>query len=402
MLDDLARPQVARPAVEAARAEFAAVSAADLRGNAERAAVAGLAVERGRGGDEHGLDELAVAEPKEEFLGRIVRAEPPHRSSMELQAEPFAERRAQRGGQVGHRLESLRPLAVNPIEQLAGAEAGLAERHQPRRSSSRVSEVRVPMALLPSARHQLTRFSVPRRCPASPLFLPGVNCSPGKIVLFFPMNLQQTIGRLSERYQVSAEAVSTLAEAMRRGGNRMAQFSHPDLGGHGQWLPGMTQIGDMFNRELRHRVEGLCADLSSAMDAADEAEFSTRLPPTDRAGGRTDHDSLYMKPMEPIKPMKAMEPMKPMHGFESARRNAGGRKSWANRRTPPEGRTRCVTPISRTRTGWRSTKAAAKSGFTTPVGHKISGVQQRQSGGARKLVFTSEQGEMNLAALKQV
>ena len=61
------------------------------------------------------------------------------------------------------------------------------------------------------------------------------------------MNLQQTIGRMSERYHVSAEAVAVLAEAMRRGGNRMAQFSHPELGGYGQWLPGMTQIGDLFN-----------------------------------------------------------------------------------------------------------------------------------------------------------
>ena len=35
-------------------------------------------------------------------------------------------------------------------------------------------------------------------------------------------------------------------------------------------------------------------------------------------------------------------------------------------------------------------------------GHKVSGVQQRQSGGSKKMVFTSEQGEMDLDALKKV
>ena len=51
--DDLGGGEIAAPAVEPARAEFAAVGAADLGGNAERAPVAGFAVKRGRRGDEH-------------------------------------------------------------------------------------------------------------------------------------------------------------------------------------------------------------------------------------------------------------------------------------------------------------------------------------------------------------
>ncbi len=34
--------------------------------------------------------------------------------------------------------------------------------------------------------------------------------------------------------------------------------------------------------------------------------------------------------------------------------------------------------------------------------HEISGVQQRQDGGGKKIVFTSQQGEVDLAALKKV
>lgn len=43
----------------------------------------------------------------------------------------------------------------------------------------------------------------------------------------------------------------------------MAQFDHPALGGHGQWMRGgMTMIGDMFNASLKQRVAALCEDLT--------------------------------------------------------------------------------------------------------------------------------------------
>ncbi len=61
------------------------------------------------------------------------------------------------------------------------------------------------------------------------------------------MNFDQFIGRLTERYGVSEDAVLTLSRALERGGGRLAQFSHPKLGGYGQWMPGMTQIGDLFS-----------------------------------------------------------------------------------------------------------------------------------------------------------
>ncbi|HEX8311153.1 MAG TPA: hypothetical protein VF614_07555 [Chthoniobacteraceae bacterium] len=51
------------------------------------------------------------------------------------------------------------------------------------------------------------------------------------------MNLDQLTGRLAERYGVSEEAVETLRSALERGGGRLAQFSHPELGGYGQWMP---------------------------------------------------------------------------------------------------------------------------------------------------------------------
>ncbi len=66
---------------------------------------------------------------------------------------------------------------------------------------------------------------------------------------------------LAERHGFSREAVVEAWNALHRGGGSMAQFSHPELGGSGQSLPGMLMIGDMFNHGLKSRVENLFDDL---------------------------------------------------------------------------------------------------------------------------------------------
>ena len=73
-----------------------------------------------------------------------------------------------------------------------------------------------------------------------------------------------SLDELAARHGVSAGAVQALQDALRRGNGRMAQFSHPELGGMGQWSAGgMTQVGDMFNASLRNRVAALCAELTA-------------------------------------------------------------------------------------------------------------------------------------------
>ncbi|SMF97213.1 Short C-terminal domain-containing protein [Methylomagnum ishizawai] len=75
----------------------------------------------------------------------------------------------------------------------------------------------------------------------------------------------QIIEELAQRYQVSVDAVTTLLQAVINGGGTMAQFSHPELGGSGQWMQGgMTMVGDMFNQALKARVDGLCCELAQA------------------------------------------------------------------------------------------------------------------------------------------
>ena len=74
---------------------------------------------------------------------------------------------------------------------------------------------------------------------------------------------------LARQHGVSQEAVRVLQQAVQRGGGHQAQFSHPELGGMGQWSSGgMTQVGDMFDTALRDKVAALCAALAQQPQAA--------------------------------------------------------------------------------------------------------------------------------------
>jgi len=63
--------------------------------------------------------------------------------------------------------------------------------------------------------------------------------------------------QLARQYGFSESAVQHMAQAVRHGGGRMAQFNHPEFGGSGQWMPGMIMIGDMMNTGLKTRVQAL-------------------------------------------------------------------------------------------------------------------------------------------------
>ena len=69
------------------------------------------------------------------------------------------------------------------------------------------------------------------------------------------------VERLAKRHSFSTTAVQAVLVALRRGGGRMAQFSHADFGGMSQWSPGMSTVGDMFNTQLKSRLGALCTDI---------------------------------------------------------------------------------------------------------------------------------------------
>ena len=56
--------------------------------------------------------------------------------------------------------------------------------------------------------------------------------------------------------------------AVHNGNGSMAQFNHPDFGGCGQWMQGgMTMVSDLFNNQLKYRVDSVCNDIANELAA---------------------------------------------------------------------------------------------------------------------------------------
>lgn len=98
---------------------------------------------------------------------------------------------------------------------------------------------------------------------------------------------QARLDAIAARHGFGPEAAETLLRALVQGGGTLAQFSHPELGGMGQWSQGgMLMIGDMFNDRLKGRVAALCDDLARlARDGDAFAPRGTAADAGDPASG---------------------------------------------------------------------------------------------------------------------
>lgn len=96
---------------------------------------------------------------------------------------------------------------------------------------------------------------------------------------------QQLVQSLSARYGVSPGAVEHMLTAVFLGNGSMAQFSHPEFGGSGQWMRGgMTMVGDMFNNQLKYLVENICNDISNALASHQTAPFAGSFQSQSQSG----------------------------------------------------------------------------------------------------------------------
>ncbi len=85
-------------------------------------------------------------------------------------------------------------------------------------------------------------------------------------------NEKEMVQRMAKSHSVSPAAVEVVLAALRSGGGRMAQFSHADFGGMSQWSPGMSMVGDMFNTQLKSKLDALCGDLAAYLDSSEAGE----------------------------------------------------------------------------------------------------------------------------------
>jgi hypothetical protein len=74
----------------------------------------------------------------------------------------------------------------------------------------------------------------------------------------------RAVADIAQRTGFNADAVTSMLYAVIAGNGRMAQFSHPEFGGSGQWMgSGAIMLSDMFNNSLKARVDALCGELSA-------------------------------------------------------------------------------------------------------------------------------------------
>ena len=184
-----------------------------------------------------------------------------------------------------------------------------------------------------------------------------------------------SIDDLARKHGVSVDAVRVLQDALRRGGGQQAQFSHPDLGGMGQWSAGgMTQVGDMFNTALKDKVNALCGELAKSAET---------MPP------RSDPPAAQQQGPGPQREAQQGETRSAPRGDwwpqDLGRPSATGSQNGMRYACFPNARRVAVEQAGRV-TLYDSGK------------HRINGVSQSQSGG-QELSFSSQNGTVRASDL---
>jgi hypothetical protein len=177
------------------------------------------------------------------------------------------------------------------------------------------------------------------------------------------MRVETELDSIAAKHGFSPATVKQLYESIRAGNGAMAQFSHPELGGTGQWMRGgMIMIGDMFNQTLKGRVDALCNDLAALYFAT-----PTATPPT---AGERERSATRWWPAELGSPAAS-----------------GGQNELEYAYFPPKNRL--------------VVRQAKKITVYDTTGHQIGGFSQQQGGG-QTLQFSSQRGTFPVSVLPVV
>ena len=196
---------------------------------------------------------------------------------------------------------------------------------------------------------------------------------------------ETTIADIARRHGVSPDAVRTLLEAVANGGGAMAQFSHPELGGGGQWLRGgMTMVGDMFDASLKAKVDAICSELSDRITGGGftTAPASTQAQTEARGGsGRMSAGVSFF-----------------------AQDHAGGSGNWWPAdlgRPAATGAQNTVRYAFFPEKGRLAIDNDGRVEVYDTLDHSIQGFGQQQ-GGSASLSFTSQHGPVHIDSLPRI
>jgi Short C-terminal domain len=199
----------------------------------------------------------------------------------------------------------------------------------------------------------------------------------------------QAVADLAQRHGFSSDAVATMLDAVVSGGGGMAQFSHPEFGGSGQWMRGgMTMIGDMFNNALKGRVDALCADLAALVGARPDLVRSGSFQSQSQGGYTQPQGSASLASASLFVPPPQGSAAGNWWGDDLARPNSTGSQNNSRYAWFAQAR-RLAVDVNGTVTIYDT------------LDHAIGGVSQQQSHGGT-MTFTSQHGVVDVASLPVV
>ncbi len=198
---------------------------------------------------------------------------------------------------------------------------------------------------------------------------------------------QALVSELAQRHGFSTDAVTHMLFAVLHGNGSMAQFSHPEFGGGGQWMQGgMIMLGDMFNHSLKGRVDSLCNEIAGVLarqpGLLQSGSFQSQSQggagdQTQTAGGFPGQSSLFVP-----------DPSRNWWPAELGSPNATGAQNNVKYAYFAHARRLAVD-------------TGGECWVYDTLDHQIGGFSQQQGGGS-SITFTSQYGTVNLASLPVV
>ena len=108
---------------------------------------------------------------------------------------------------------------------------------------------------------------------------------------------QKIVDEIVSEYKVKPETVRDLLLAIQAGNGSMAQFNISELGGNGQWMKGgMTMVGDMFNQNLKAKVDNLSSELARKLESGGLFEIEKDIVREGSQGNSHNWPAVFGQP----------------------------------------------------------------------------------------------------------
>ena len=232
---------------------------------------------------------------------------------------------------------------------------------------------------------------------------------------------ERAIRDLAQRYGFSSAAVLSMLESVLNGNGTMAQFSHPEFGGSGQWMRGgMIMVSDMFNNQLKGRIDGLCNELwglvANEDDLISSGSFQSQSQGGQRQGVYGGGQQQQQSGSGPVGRVSLFVPPLAGSSAQQQQQTASGPVGRVSLFVPPPagssghwwpadlGRPTSIGAQNDVRYAYfAQTRRLAievngKVTLYDTLDHQISGFSQQQSSGG-SLTFSSQHGLVDVASL---